>query len=258
MISPISAIQRRLEAAAARGPPASGPPAATACRQMRTREIEPVFPHHRPQGRRRAGGFHREHRAPGDLQRQRLHRSQQIDRAVHPGAQRRHRSSATASTWRASSGSMRGARAGAMVRRCRRQASPSRQQQPLAGQRAQDADRGRGAAVVAGIVHQHAVDRVRRVQQQGGAAEEVRGVQVLLGTPPAATGPAHWSALRAGSRAARRRRGGSGARADGGAARQSRPEASRPCRRMPEPAGLAGALPMGIVPPAPFIRERRT
>ena len=74
-----------------------------------------------------------------------------------------------------------------MVRRCRRQSSPVAQQQPVAGDRPQDADRCRRAAVVVRVVHQHAMDRVGRVDQQVGAAEESGAPAHPPDTPPRST-----------------------------------------------------------------------
>ena len=46
------------------------------------------------------------------------------------------------------------------------------EQQAVAGDRPQDADRGAGAAVIAGIVHQHVMDRVGRIDQDAAAASD--------------------------------------------------------------------------------------
>ena len=54
------------------------------------------------------------------------------------------------------------------------------EQQALAGDRAQDADRGRRAAVVRMIVDQHAMDRVRRIEQHLAAAQEAADQDILL------------------------------------------------------------------------------
>ncbi len=72
------------------------------------------------------------HRRAGDLQGKRLHRREQVDRVsiARPRAGRRAASAALA-TWRASSGMLRGAKAGATVRRWCFQSSPSLSNRPL-------------------------------------------------------------------------------------------------------------------------------
>ena len=74
------------------------------------------------------------------------------------------------------------------------------EQQPVAGQRPQHADRCRRAAVVVRIVHQHAVDRLGRIDQHGAAARTGGAPAHPPDTPPRSTCRARWCGSRAGTR----------------------------------------------------------
>ena len=78
------------------------------------------------------------------------------------------------------------------------------QEQTFAGDRPQDADGGAGAPVVLDVVHQHAVDRVGRIEQEAFAAEEGLLQHVRSCRRPAARSAAHWCVLRAESRTSSR------------------------------------------------------
>ena len=74
----------------------------------------------------------------------------------------------------------RGDSAGAMVRRCRRQSSPSLRKRSLADDGAHDADRGGRPPVIRRIGQQHMLDPRRRVDQQELVAEEGLAQQLLF------------------------------------------------------------------------------
>ncbi len=119
-----------------------------------------------------AGHLQREHRPAGDLERQELQDSEKVDRLGGHGREPRQRLAADLGDMAAEQGDDPG-------RQRRRDDAPLQlpvlaiaEEQPPSHDRPQDADRGRRAAVVGGVVHQHLLDAVGRVQQQALPAEE--------------------------------------------------------------------------------------
>ncbi len=151
--------------------------------QMRPRIVHRVLGEHAPHGWSVFPRLQREHRPPGDLQRQALHRGQQVDRLVGLRRQRRGRLVGAGDDV---------ARQHGQGARCERGGDGAAlqlpvvavaEQQAIAGDRTQDADRGGRATVVRVVVHQHVVDRVGCVQQDVAAAEEAAHQHVLLVRP---------------------------------------------------------------------------
>ena len=130
--------------------------------------------------------FQREHGAAGDVEGQALHGRQQVDRrrgVHHPD--RRPGRGCDVGGQRGQDARGEGRGDGAALET---PALALRQQQPLAGDGAEDADRGRGAAVVPRVGHQDMVNGVGRVEQEIVAAEE----PALRDVPPVGVlGPDH-------------------------------------------------------------------
>ena len=124
--------------------------------------------------------LHGEHRAAGNFERQVLHGREQIDRLAglcRKGGERLLRAGHDVPRQHRHAPRRKGWRDGAPLEA---PVLALAEQQAHAGDRAEDADRGRRAAVVRGIIDQHAVDRVRRVEQHVAAAQDTTNQHVLL------------------------------------------------------------------------------
>ena len=114
----------------------------------------------------------REHRPPGDVQRQASHEAQKIGGLVRDLVQRLLRGGEDVAAQQRNDPRRQGGGDGAPLQPPRLALA---QQQALAGDRAQDADRGGGAAVARVMLHQHMMDRLGRVEQNRDAPEEMPG-----------------------------------------------------------------------------------